>query len=148
MKLSSFLTKVKEYEDKYEKRTSKINSRVPLGLISQSNSSQKEEEKRLKRPKRICTKEKETFYDEMLNKVVKLKKFKEDEVSFTSSEICPEIQWQKLDNDVKTDEEQIKNGQEMLLGWIGDTIKMIKKDEKYLNANVSHGFKLKYAKKF
>ena len=97
--------------------------------------------------KRLFTRERLDFYDELTNKTFRIKKFKEDEVTFTHSKILPEIQWQSVDNDVRTDDEQMKDAKDMLMDWLGDTIKLIKKDDKYLDDHILKKFKIKHQKK-
>ena len=98
--------------------------------------------------KKIFTREKIDFYDELTNKHFKVKKFKEDEVPFTHSKILPEIQWQTVDNDVLTDEDQMTHANKKLMNWLGDAIKNIQKNEKYLNENIKKDFRFKYQKKY
>ena len=142
-KLSSILNQSKPLND----CKSKFIKRSALSNIS-NNQMQIDEEVPEKSNRKIYTKEKIDFYDELTNKHYKIKKFKEDEVTFTHSEILPEIQWQSVDNDVLTDEEQMNHANKKLMNWLGDAIKNIKKNEKYLNENIKKDFRFKYQKKY
>ena len=84
----------------------------------------------------VYTKEKLDFYDELFDKHIKIKKFKEDDLPFTKSKILPEIIWQKVENDIKTDDEQMSDAKEKLMNWLGDGIKLLKKDPKYFNEHI------------
>lgn len=138
-RVTDLINEVKVYEKK-EKR-------VALRNISNMEIDGVDSYKHVKddgnQQKRIYSRSKITFYDEVFEKDVKIKRFKEDEVSFTKSKILPSIHWQKIDNDVKTDDEQINDAKEMLMGWLGETIKHIKKDEGYLKDNIDKAFKMK-----
>lgn len=138
-KVNDLIKEVKVYEKK-EKR-------VALRNISNMEIDSDDTFKHVKdegsKQKRIYTRCKITFYDEVFDRDVKIKKFKEDEVSFTQSKILPSIHWQKIDNDVKTDDEQMNDAKDMLMGWLGEAIKHIKKDEGYLKENIDKAFKFK-----
>lgn len=86
---------------------------------------------------KIYTRKKMDFFEESTNKTVKIKLFKEDDLPFTKSNIMPEIQWQEIDNDVVTDEEQIKCANKKEIKWLNDTINLIQSDKNYLLSNLS-----------
>jgi hypothetical protein len=94
----------------------------------------------------IYTNRKLEFYDELTNKYYRIKKFKENELPFTSSKILPEIEWQDLDNDILTEDEQIKSSKKKELNWIGKTIELIKKNDNYLKENLEK-YKIKNTRK-
>ena len=94
----------------------------------------------------IYTNRKLEFYDELTNKIYRIKKFKENELPFTSSKILPEIEWQDLDNDILTEDEQIKSSKKKELNWIGKTIELIKKNDNYLKENLEK-YKIKNTRK-
>ena len=142
-KFSSLLNQSKQLKDS----KSKIIKRSALSNIS-NNQMQIDDEVPEISNRRLYTKEKIDFYDELTNKHYKIKKFKEDEVTFTHSTILPEIQWQSVDNDVLTDEEQMNHANKKLMNWLGDAIKNIKKNEKYLSENIKKDFRFKYQKKY
>ena len=148
-KLSSLMNQVKDYDNK-TKKSKAHNSIYRVALSSLSNNSNQDrmiiDDKKIQH-KRLFTRERLDFYDELTNKTFRIKKFKEDEVTFTHSKILPEIQWQSVDNDVKTDDEQLKDAKDMLMDWLGDTIKCIKKDDKYLDDHILKNFKIKHQKK-
>ena len=149
-KLSSLIEQVKDYENKTN-NCKALNAIHRVALSSISNNSNQDrmlidDEKKVVH-KRLFTRERLDFYDELTNKTYRIKKFKEDEVTFTHSKILPEIQWQSVDNDVRTDDEQMKDAKDMLMDWLGDTIKLIKKDDKYLDDHILKKFKIKHQKK-
>ena len=96
--------------------------------------------------KKIYTKEKIEFFDEITLKKIKIKKFKENDIPFTKSKILPEIEWQKIDNDILTDDDQIENGYKKEMNWLGDTIKKIEKNHNYLKENIDKDKKFKIKK--
>jgi len=96
--------------------------------------------------RKIYTKEKIEFIDEITFKKYRIKKFKESEINFTKSKILPEIEWQQIDNDILTDNEQIENGYKKEMNWIGDTIKKIEKNNNYLKDNLDKEKKFKIRK--
>ena len=100
------------------------------------NNLDKMEIEEKKKVKRIYTNKRMELYDELTNKIYKIKKFNEDEIPFTSSKILPEIQWQDIDNDILTDDDQLKRSRKKELNWIGETIKLIQKNENYLTENI------------
>ena len=54
--------------------------------------------------RRIYSNEFMEFENESTKDIHYVKKYKEDDITFTKSKILPGIQWQDLDNDVDTDE--------------------------------------------
>ena len=77
------------------------------------------------------------FENEVTKKMHYVKQYKEDDITFTKSKILPEIQWQDLDNDVQTDEDQKKSAIKKEVNWLGEAIKQMQTDEKYFNHNVT-----------
>ena len=77
------------------------------------------------------------FENEVTKKMHYVKQYKEDDITFTKSKILPEIQWQDLDNDVQTDEDQKKSAIKKEVNWLGEAIKQMQNDEKYFNHNVA-----------
>ena len=112
--------------------------------IRRNNSFKMEIE--YEKEKIIYTNRKLEFYDELTNKYYRIKKFKENELPFTSSKILPEIEWQDLDNDILTEDEQIKSSKKKELNWIGKTIELIKKNDNYLKENLEK-YKIKNTRK-
>ena len=96
--------------------------------------------------RKIYTKEKIEFIDEITFKKYRIKKFKESEIKFTKSNILPEIEWQQIDNDILTDNEQIENGYKKEMNWLGETIKKIEKNNNYLKENIDKDKKFKIKK--
>ena len=127
----------------YEKKEKRVTLRNISNMEIDSDDTFKHVKDDTNKQKRIYTRCKITFYDEVFDRDVKIKKFKEDEVPFTQSKILPSIHWQKIDNDVKTDDEQMNDAKDMLMGWLGEAIKHIKKDEGYLKENIDKPFKFK-----
>ena len=119
-KLESFLEDVKDYEKK--KNNLNINfshkNRTVLGQINDFSNRQnscnfeEEQEKKIHKIKpqfrRIYSHEFMEFEDTKTNKLHYVKQFREDDIPFTKNKILPEIQWQDLDNDVETSDEQKK----------------------------------------
>ena len=112
--------------------------------IRRNNSFKMEIE--YEKEKIIYTNRKLEFYDELTNKYYRIKKFKENELPFTSSKILPEIEWQEIDNDILTDNEQIENGYKKEMNWLGETIKKIEKNNNYLKENIDKDKKFKIKK--
>jgi hypothetical protein len=121
-----------------------IKSNFNNNLKYNNNSFLKKDFKLLEN--KIYTKEKIEFFDEITFKKIKIKKFKEDDVPFTKSKILPEIEWQKIDNDILTDDDQIENGYKKEMNWLGDTIKKIEKNHNYLKENIDKDKKFKIKK--
>ena len=139
-KLTSFINQAKEYEN-HTKKCQKENHPFRKALSSLSCNYSKmniddDESDTKYNKRRIYTKEKLDFYDELFDKHIKIKKFKEDDLPFTKSKILPEIIWQKVENDIKTDDEQMSDAKEKLMNWLGDGIKLLKKDPKYFNEHI------------
>ena len=117
-------------------------SRTALGQINDiSNRMIIEEEKKPNNHKpffrRIYSHEFMEFENERTKKLHYVKKYKEDDIPFTKSKILPEIQWQDLDNDVETDEEQKKGAIRKEINWIGEAIKQMQSNDKYFKHNVT-----------
>ena len=77
------------------------------------------------------------FQNDRTNSVHYVKKYKEDDITFTKSKILPEIQWQDLDNDVDTSDEQKKSAIRKEVNWLGEAIKQIQNNEKFFKHNVT-----------
>ena len=77
------------------------------------------------------------FEDTKTNKLHYVKQFKEDDIPFTKNKILPEIQWQDLDNDVETSDEQKKSAIRKEVNWIGEAIKHLQSSDKFLKHNVT-----------
>jgi len=76
------------------------------------------------------------FKNEITKKLHYMKKYKEDDFSFTKNSIVPEIKWQEYDNDVLTSEEQKKYAIKREINFLGDTIKRIQNNYKFFQCNV------------
>ena len=151
--IESLLSTVKEYEKK--KSLSNENkchhkNRIVLGEISdfynrknvQDNSSEKERKNhnnKSSKPyfRRLYSNEFMEFENERTNHIQYVKKYKEDDITFTKSKILPEIQWQDLDNDVDTSDEQKKSAIKKEVNWLGEAIKQIQNNEKFFKHNVT-----------
>lgn len=84
------------------------------------------------------------FFDELNKRNVKFPLFDEKEFKFCKSKITPQIKLMKLDNDVMTDDEQIKDAASMLKDNIKEVIKTISTEGKdYLQKNLSRKMKKK-----
>lgn len=84
------------------------------------------------------------FFDEVNRKNVRFPSFDEKEFKFCKSKILPQIKLMKLDNDVMTDDEQIKDAASMLKDNIKEVIKAINTEGKdYLQKNLSRKMKKK-----
>ena len=77
------------------------------------------------------------FEDEKTKKFHYVKQYKEDQITFTKSKILPEIQWQDLDNDVNTSDEQKKSAIRKEVNWLGEAIKQLQNNDNYLKHNVT-----------
>ena len=66
-----------------------------------------------------------------------IKKYKEDEITFTKNNILPEIKWQNYDNDVSTSDEQKKGAIKKDIKNIGETIKRIQNNVDFFKFNVT-----------
>ena len=76
-------------------------------------------------------------FEDEINKMHYVKKYKEDEITFTKSKILPEIQWQDLDNDVETSDDQKKSAIRKEVNWIGEAIKQMQSNDNFLKHNVT-----------
>ena len=76
------------------------------------------------------------FKNEITKKSHYIKKYKEDDISFTKNSIVPEIKWQDYDNDVLTSEEQKKYAIKREINFLGDAIKRIQNNYKFFQCNV------------
>jgi len=86
------------------------------------------------------------FYDELNKKNIKFSLFEEKDLKFCKSKILPQMKLMKLDNDVLTEDEQIKDASSMLKENIKETIKNINNEGKeYLQKNLSR--KMNFRKK-
>ena len=125
-------------------------SRVALGEITDFNnrinnmklSNQKEKEKKTNKSsipyfRRLYSNEFMEFENDRTNSIQYVKKYKEDDITFTKSKILPEIQWQDLDNDVDTSDEQKKSAIRKEVNWLGEAIKQIQNNEKFFKQNVT-----------
>ena len=117
---------------------------IKNNIIKYNNNNNYKDLKNFER--KIYTKEKIEFIDEITFKKYRIKKFKESEIKFTKSNILPEIEWQQIDNDILTDNEQIENGYKKEMNWLGDTIKKIEKNNNYLKDNIDKDKKFKIKK--
>ena len=149
--LETFLEEVKEYENKKnninENKCHK--NRNVLGQINDYGNRQnsfngekdKEKEKINHKNKpyfrRLYSHEYMEFENEGTKKLHYVKQYKEDEITFTKSKILPEIQWQDLDNDVETSDEQKKSAIRKEINWIGEAIKQMQSNEKFFKQNVT-----------
>ena len=127
-----------------------IKSRVALGEITDFNnrinnmklSNQKEKEKKTNKSsipyfRRLYSNEFMEFENDRTNSIQYVKKYKEDDITFTKSKILPEIQWQDLDNDVDTSDEQKKSAIRKEVNWLGEAIKQIQNNDKFFKHNVT-----------
>ena len=120
--IESFLEEAKEYENK-KNNLNNIKyhkNRNVLGQINDYTNKQnsltfeKKESEKINTNKnkpffrRLYSHEFMEFENEKTKKMHYVKQYKEDEITFTKSKILPEIQWQDLDNDVETSDEQKK----------------------------------------
>lgn len=160
--LDNFLVDLKNYETKKKSSEEQTNkTRKPLAVINDFSNRKKlfqenvpiEEEEPIKKKmnrknslsKKIYSKKYLVFENEITHKSHYIKKFKEDEIPFTKSKILPEIQWQEIDNDVLTSDDQKKNAQKKEMNWLTETVKMIQCNDKYLK---NHLYMYKMAKKY
>ena len=103
-------------------------------------SNEKEKEKHNKNIpfyRRLYSNDFIEFENDRTNSVQYVKKYKEDDITFTKSKILPEIQWQDLDNDVDTSDEQKKSAIRKEVNWLGEAIKQIQNNEKFFKQNVT-----------
>ena len=66
-----------------------------------------------------------------------VKKYKEDEITFTKNKILPEVKWQNYDNDTLTSDEQKKCALKKELKNLGETIKRIQNNIDFFKFNVN-----------
>ena len=152
--LNNVETSLKEKEKKKSfSNEGKLNNknRIALGEISDfhnrmkalklSNEKEKEEKKHNKNNipfyRRLYSNDFIEFENDRTNSVQYVKKYKEDDITFTKSKILPEIQWQDLDNDVDTSDEQKKSAIRKEVNWLGEAIKQIQNNEKFFKHNVT-----------
>ena len=160
--VESFLEDAKEYENKknHINNIKYHKNRNVLGQINDYSNRQnsfnmekKESEKiniNKNKPffRRLYSHEFMEFENERTKKMHYVKQYKEDEITFTKSKILPEIQWQDLDNDVETSDEQKKSAIRKEINWLGEAIKQMQSNDKFLKHNVSmYKFSQKYPNK-
>ena len=102
-----------------------------------SNEKEKKSKSNIPYYRRLYSNDFMEFENERNNSVQYVKKYKEDDITFTKSKILPEIQWQDLDNDVDTSDEQKRSAIKKEVNWLGEAIKQIKNNEKFLKHNVT-----------
>ena len=109
------LNSVKDHEKKkhFSHENKFLKNRIALGEISNfynsNDENQNPNEKKMSKSnkpyfRRIYSNEFMEFENESTKDIHYVKKYKEDDITFTKSKILPGIQWQDLDNDVDTDE--------------------------------------------
>ena len=77
-------------------------------------------------------------FENEINKIPHyIKKYKEDDITFTKNKILPEIKWQNYDSDVLTSEEQKKYALKKEIKNLEETIKRIQNNENFFKYNVS-----------
>ena len=147
--VGAFLEIAKEYENKksnifenkYHKNRNVLGQINDYGNRQNSFNSEKDKDKinNKNRPyfRRLYSHEYMEFENEVTKKIHYVKKYKEDEITFTKSKILPEIQWQDLDNDVQTSDEQKKSAIRKEINWIGEAIKQIQSNDKFFMHNVT-----------
>ena len=163
--IESFLEEAKEYENKKNNiNNNKYHkNRNVLGQINDYSNRQNSfnfEKNKEKENEKINTNKNKPFFrrlysheymefeNENTKKIHYVKKYKEDEITFTKSKILPEIQWQDLDNDVETSDEQKKSAIRKEINWLGEAIKQMQNNDKYFKHNVSmYKFSQKYPNK-
>ena len=144
------LLKEQEKKKSYSNENKSLNKkRVALGEITnfcknqnQNRSNEKEKEKKISKSttpyyRKLYSNDFIEFENDRTNSITYVKKYKEDEITFTKSKILPEIQWQDLDNDVDTSEEQKKSAIRKEVNWIGEAIKQIQNNDKFFKHNVT-----------
>ena len=118
------------------------NIRKPL-VPRNENISQPTAKKTLKNKKyfkKIFSKKKMKFINELNGKSVFIKIFKEDELSMTKNKILPEIQWQEIDNDIMTSDDQKERAYQKEMNWLGETINKIENNKNYLKTHLNKTF--------
>lgn len=140
-KIKKFLMDVKVYEENKENVFSKINTSRNTAKLNQDKYTLA----KLTQPLTMKPRKMIEFYDEFNGKYCKLKKFEESELPFTKSSILPKVKWMKVDNDVKTDDEQVSDALKMVRDNLKETMKLIQTEKDYLGKNLSR--KVKFNKK-
>ena len=130
-------------ENKAYNKTRKVLGELTNFHYDKKNLNEKEKEKKMisksSTPyyRKIYSNEFMEFENDRTNSIHYVKKYKEDDITFTKSKILPEIQWQDLDNDVDTSEEQKKSAIRKEVNWLGEAIKQIQNNEKFFKHNVT-----------
>ena len=129
-------------ENKAHNKTRKVLGELTNFHHDNKNLNQKEKEKKTNKSsipyfRRLYSNEFMEFENDRTNSIQYVKKYKEDDITFTKSKILPEIQWQDLDNDVDTSEEQKKSAIRKEVNWLGEAIKQIQNNEKFFKHNVT-----------
>ena len=146
-----FLLRENEKKKSYSNENKVHNkNRVALGEIKDFHNrfndnkilNEKEKEKNQSKSsipyyRRLYSNEFMEFENDRTNSIHYVKKYKEDDITFTKSKILPEIQWQDLDNDVDTSDEQKRSAIRKEVNWLGEAIKQIQNNEKFLKHNVT-----------
>ena len=107
---------------------SRFNKRSKSVLIRRKNYLYKKENeikyknKNIPYFRKIYSNEYIKFENEITKIPHYIKKYKEDDITFTKNKILPEIKWQDFDNDVLTSEEQKKGAIKRELKALGETI--------------------------
>ena len=160
--IESFLEEAKEYENKknnlnnikYHKNRNVLGQINDYSNRQNSLTFEKKENEKINTNKnkpffrRLYSHEFMEFENEKTKKMHYVKQYKEDEITFTKSKILPEIQWQDLDNDVETSDEQKKSAIRKEINWLGEAIKQMQSNDKFFKHNVSmYKFSQKYPNK-
>ena len=143
--LDTILEEIKNYEKQHKNsniKTIYLRSKSALEKFNDFSNNLNElniEEEKIKKNsvRKLYSNEFMEFQNEVTGKLHYVKQYKEDEIPFTKSKILPEIQWQDLDNDVLTSEEQKKSAFRKEMNWIGDAINQIQNNEKYFKNHVT-----------
>ena len=119
-----------------------------LRLSNEKDKDKKQSKSNIPFYRRLYSNDFMEFENDRTNSIQYVKKYKEDDITFTKSKILPEIQWQDLDNDVDTSDEQKKSAIRKEVNWLGEAIKQIQNNEKFLKNNVTmYKLSQKYPKK-
>jgi hypothetical protein len=133
----------------YEKKKQELKSNAFInGNLKANFSLKKFEEDNKENQKKAATfpkPQKIEFLGEN-KEVFKFFKFEERNVKFTKSKILPKIKLMKVDNDVLTDSEQVKDAISMMKDNLQETINHIKKNPDYLKKNLTNKIKFKKGK--
>ena len=147
--LNNIESLLQEHEKKksYSNEGKLNNKAIPLGEISDfhnrikdlklSNEKEKKSKSNIPYYRRLYSNDFMEFENDRTNSVQYVKKYKEDDITFTKSKILPEIQWQDLDNDVDTSDEQKKSAIRKEVNWLGEAIKQIQNNDKFFKYNVT-----------